>query len=139
MPKGQDYRSFGFPPSTNPHAAGVFWTEPAGEVALLGLREEHVLPRPWLMVHEMTHAVHLLAFTAREREDLEKMLMPVYRSRRWVEEALAIYAERAFGADYREEDLRAPGLYGKTRRDWHPEHVFSLFVAELFKPGPRAR
>lgn len=135
IPPGHDFRQHGFPPHTNPRAAGVFWNGPQDEHALLGLREERVLAKPWLMVHEMTHAVHLLAFTPKEREDIDRMLMPVYRSQRWVEEALAIYAERAFGARYDEDDLNAPGLYGKTRRDWDPQHVFSLFVAELFRPS----
>lgn len=134
VPKGDDFRQHGFPRHTNPRAAGVFWNGPTDDHALLGLREERVLAKPWLMVHEMTHAVHLLAFTPKEREDIDRMLMPVYRSQRWVEEALAIYAERAFGARYDEDDLAAPGLYGKTRRDWDPRHVFSLFVAELFRP-----
>ena len=69
-----------------------------------------------------------------KRDKIDRMLMPVYRSKRWVEEAVAIYAERAFGAEYTEGDLRAPGLYGKTRRDWNPDHVFSLFTKELFRP-----
>ncbi len=134
VPKGDDFRRYGFPPSTNPRAAGIFWNQPDDRQALLGLREERVLPKPWLMVHEMTHAVHLMGFTAKERGEIDQMLMPVYRNKVWVEEAVAIYAERAFGAEYSEDDLRAPGLYGKTRRDWSPRHVFSLFTEELFRP-----
>ncbi len=135
VPKGRDYRRLGFPRNTNPNAAGIFYTAPDAPRAMIGLREDHVLSRPWLMVHEMTHAVHLLGMTVREREDIDRMLMPVYRSQRWIEEALAIYAERAFGAKYTDRDLRAPGLYGKTRRDWDSQHVFSRFVRELLRPG----
>lgn len=135
VPKGRDFREFGFPRHTNPRAAGIFWNAEQDEAASLGLREERILPKPWLMVHEMAHAVHLMGFTEKERGEIDRMLMPVYRSKRWVEEAVAIYAERAFGAEYTEDDLRAPGLYGKTRRDWNPQHVFSLFTEELFLPS----
>ncbi|MCB9653696.1 MAG: hypothetical protein H6729_06155 [Deltaproteobacteria bacterium] len=134
IPRGRDFRLFGFPRHTNPHSAGIFWNRPADPEALLGLREEYVEPKPWLMVHEMTHAVHFLGLTQDERADIEKLLMPVYRSRMWVEEAVAIYAERVFGARYTEEDMNAPGLYGKTRRDWDPQHVFSLFMRMLLMP-----
>lgn len=134
IPQGEDFRRFGFPRHTNPHAAGIFWNDEKDDSALIGLREEHVARRPHLMVHEMTHAVHLIGLTKKERDDIDQFLLPVYRSRRWVEEAVAIYAERAFGAKYTEEDLQAPGLYGKTRRDWQPRHVFSLFMAEWLRP-----
>lgn len=134
VPKGRDFREHGFPQHTNPRAAGIFWNSEKEEVALLGLREEHVLERPHLMIHEMTHAVHFLALTKKERAHIDEALLPVYRNRRWVEEAVAIYAEKAFGADYTEEELNAPGLYGKTRRDWHDRHVFALFMAELLMP-----
>lgn len=134
VPKGRDFREYGFPRHTNPRAAGVFWNGAADPAASLGLREERVLEKPWLMVHEMAHAVHLMGFTEKERGEIDRMLMPVYRSKRWVEEAVAIYAERAFGAKYDDADLRAPGLYGKTRRDWSPRHVFSLFVEQVFLP-----
>lgn len=135
IPEQDDFRRFGFPRHTNPNAAGIFWNDPKDDFAMIGLREEHVLRRPHVMVHEMTHAVHLMGLTAKERDDIDQMLMPVYRSKRWVEEAVAIYAERAFGAAYTEDDLQAPGLYGKTRRDWDPRHVFSLFVAEWLRPA----
>jgi hypothetical protein len=134
IPKGRDFREHGFPRHTNPNAAGIFWNSAKEEIALLGLREEYILAKPHLMIHEMTHAVHFLAFTQKEREEIDRMLMPVYRSRTWVEEAVAIYAERAFGASYTEEELDAPGLYGKTRRDWNPRHVFSRFMEELLRP-----
>lgn len=135
VPEGDDYRRYGFPRNTNPRAAGIFWNAPDEPIARLGLRAERIRPKPWLMVHEMAHAVHFLAFTTREREDVDRMLLPVYGTKRWVEEAFAIYAERAFGARYDDDDLRAPGWYGKTRRDWNAQHVFSLFVAELLRPS----
>jgi hypothetical protein len=135
IPKGRDYREFGFPPHTNPRAAGIFWNGPKDPSAMIGLREELIVEKPYLMIHEMAHAVHLLGFTQKEREDIDKMLVPVYRSRRWVEEVVAIYAERAFGADYTEAELSSPDLYGKTRREWTDRAVFSLFTEELFRPS----
>ena len=137
VPKDRDFADCGFPRHTNPNAAGIFWNHPKEELAMLGLREEYVLDRPHLMVHEMTHAVHFLALTKNERDLIDKTLLPVYRNRTWVEEAVAIYAEKAFGADYTEDELNAPGLYGKTRRDWRPRHVFALFMEELLAPPPQ--
>lgn len=134
IPKDDDFRRYGFPRNTNPRAAGIFYNSESADRALIGLRQEHVLSRPWLMVHEMTHAVHLMGLTAKEREHIDEALMPVYRSRRWVEEAVAIYAEMAFGAQYGEADLQAPGLYGKTRREWTDRAVFALFMSELLRP-----
>jgi len=134
IPPRDDFRRFGFPRHTNPNAAGIFYNGDDRPTALIGLRQELVVAKPWLMVHEMTHAVHLMGMTKKEREHIDEFLMPVYRSRRWVEEAVAIYAERAFGAEYGPGELNAPGLYGKTRRDWHDRSVFSLFTAELFRP-----
>lgn len=134
IPKGHDFRGHGFPGNTNPLAAGIFWNAAKDTEALIGLREELILEKAHLMVHEMTHAVHFLGFTAKEREAIDRMLLPVYRSRRWVEEAVAIYAERAFGAAYTPEELDAPGLYGKTRRDWNERHVFAKFIEELMRP-----
>jgi hypothetical protein len=134
VPKGRDFREHGFPPNTNPNAAGIFWTSAREERAKLALREEDILSRPHLMIHEMAHAVHFLAFTQKEREDIDRALLPVYLNRRWVEEAVAIYAEKAFGAVYDERELDAPGLYGKTRREWHDRHVFALFMSELMRP-----
>lgn len=134
VPNDRDFREFGFPAHTNPHAAGIFWTSTKEERSRLALREEEILARPHLMVHEMTHAVHFLAFTQKEREDIDRALLPVYLNRRWVEEAVAIYAEKAFGAKYDEHELHAPGLYGKTRREWHNRHVFALFIDELLRP-----
>jgi hypothetical protein len=137
IPEGRDYREYEFPRHTNPHAAGIFWNNKNEERALLGLREELIVDKPHLMVHEMTHAVHFLAFTSKEREAIDQMLMPVYRSRRWVEEAVAIYAERAFGAQYAPEELAQPDLYGKTRREWNERHVFARFIDELMRPPKR--
>lgn len=134
IPKEDDFRRFGFPPHTNPRAAGIFWNGPKDERALIGLREELILEKSYLMIHEMAHAVHFLGFTQKERDEIDKMLLPVYGSRRYVEEVLAIYAERAFGAVYTEDELEAPGVYGKTRREWTDRAVFSLFMAELLRP-----
>lgn len=133
VPRGRDFREYGFPPHTNPYAAGIFWNGPHDERALIGLREEEIV-RPHLMIHEMAHAVHLMGMTVKEREEIDQMLMPVYRSKRWVEEAVAIYAERAFGAKYSEAELAAPDLYGKTRREWTDRAVFALFMDELLRP-----
>lgn len=134
LPKGHDFRQYGFPANANPRAAGLFWNTPSTEQALIGLREELVLEKPYLMIHEMTHAVHLMGMTQAEREDIDRMLVPVYRSRRWVEEVVAIYSECVFSADYSREDLEGRSLYAKTRREFTDRAVFSLFMMELLRP-----
>jgi len=134
VPEGADFRRFGFPGAVNAWAIGLFFNRAADPEARIGLRAELVREKPYLMVHEMTHAVHLMGLTEAERGRIDRFLMPVYRSRRWVEEAVAIYAERAFGARYTEEELAANDLYGKTRREWSERAVFSLFMAELLRP-----
>lgn len=138
IPRGDDYRRYGFPPHTNPSALGIFWDTPREERARIGLREEHIAAKPHLMTHEMMHAVHFLAFTAEERAAIDQHLTPVYRYARWVEEAVAIYAERAFGARYEEDELRAPEPYGRARREWTNRAVFALFIDELLRPLPAA-
>ncbi len=134
IPEGRDYRSYGFPRHTNPNAAGIFWNGTGEERAQIALREEWIVAKPYLAWHEMMHAVHLLAFTTREREMLDRFLLPVAVTRRRVEEVLAIYAERAMGADYGADDLGAPGIYGQTRRDWADRAVLAQFMRELLLP-----
>lgn len=134
VPRGHDFAAHGFPRHVHPHAIGVFWNGPRDPRARLGLREEHVLAKPYLMVHEMMHAVHFLGLTAKERETIDAHLLPVFVYQSWVEEVVAIHAERAFGAAYGEEELRAPEPYGKARREWKARSVFARFVDELLRP-----
>ena len=134
IPEGRDFRSYGFPRHTNPNAAGIFWNGTKEERAQIALREEWIVAKPYLAWHEMMHAVHLLAFTKREREMLDRFLLPVALTRRRVEEVLAIYAERAMGAHYGADDLGAPGIYGQTRREWADRAVLARFMSELLIP-----
>lgn len=137
-PEGRDFRELGFPPHANPRALGLFYNDPSAECALLGLRQERVLDEPHLMVHEMTHAVHFLAFSEDERRLLDDFLLPVFRSRRIIEEVFAVYAERAFGARYRPEELEGTSVYARARREWNEGQVFARFVSELLRPpGPQ--
>lgn len=135
VPAGQDLRAHGFPRHTHPHALGVFWNGPNDARARLGLREEHVLAKPYLMIHEMMHAVHFLGLTAAERSAIDAHLLPVFVYSNYVEEVVAIHAERAFGARYGEEELRAPEPYGRARREWSERSVFARFIDELLRPG----
>jgi hypothetical protein len=134
VPESHDLRDHGFPPHTHPHALGVFWNAPGEPRARLGLRAEHVLPKPYLMSHELMHAVHLLALTPEERKLIDAHLRPTYGSTHWIEEVVAIHAERALGARYGEEELRAPEPYGHVRREWSPRTVFARFMDELLRP-----
>lgn len=133
-PEGGDFRALGFPAHANPRALGLFYNDERAGEALLGLRQERVLDEPHLMIHEMTHAVHFLAFTEMERRLVDEFLMPVFRSRRVIEEVLAVYAECAFGARYRPEELQGENVYARARRDWNEGQVFARFVKELLRP-----
>lgn len=133
-PEGRDFRELGFPAHANPRAVGLFYNDERASHALLGLRQERVLAEPHLMVHEMTHAVHFLAFSAEERRWLDDFLLPVFRSRRVIEEVFAVYAECAFGARYRPEELAGSSVYARARRDWNEDQVFARFVRELLRP-----
>ena len=134
-PEGGDFRALGFPPNANPRALGLFYNDDRSEHALLGLRQERILDEPHLMVHEMTHAIHFLGLSERERKDVDDFLLPVFLSRRIIEEVFAVYAECAFGARYRPEELEGSSVYARARRDWNEDQVFARFVRELLKPG----
>lgn len=128
------FRALGFPPHTNERALGVFWNQRSTPLAKLAIRVEAFSLRPWIAVHEMMHAVYFLALTEAERASIQDLLLPVYRDRRWVEEAVAVYAERAMGATYLPEDLDAPPPYGPIRRDWRKNQVFAHFMEKLLRP-----
>jgi hypothetical protein len=134
-PEGADFRALGFPSHANPRALGLFYNDDRSTEALLGLRQERILDEPHLMVHEMTHAVHFLGLSSRERKDVDEFLLPVFLSRRVIEEVFAVYAECAFGARYRPEELSGESVYARARRDWHEDQVFARFVRELLKPA----
>jgi hypothetical protein len=136
IPEGASMAAHGLPRHIHPGAIGVFYNRDGEDEAHIGLRVEHLEPRPWLAVHEMTHAVHLLGLTRAEREAIDRALLPVYGSPRWVEEAVAVHAERAFGARWTEEELRARDVYGALRRGWTDRAVFSRFVSEWLRPAP---
>lgn len=136
-PEGSDFRSLGFPAHANPRALGLFYNDGRAETALLGLRQERILEAPHLMVHEMTHAVHFLGLSERERKDIDDFLLPVFRSRRVIEEVFAVYAECAFGARHTPLELEGSSVYARARREWNEGQVFARFVLELLRPPGR--
>lgn len=133
--EGVPLSSVGFPRSVNEGCAGVFWDQPKWSEARIGLRAEHLAKDAVLVVHEFAHALHRLAFTAREQRLIDDVLMPTVGSRTYVDELFAIYSEAehlpAFGVD----DKRAPGIYGWARRQWSDKHLFTRFVRKLYFPG----
>lgn len=143
IPPGKGIAAFGYPKAVSRRAAGLFWDDPSWPSARIALRQERLDPTPQLVVHEMAHAIHYLAFTAPERELVYKLLLRTFRSRAAVDEVFAIYSEREFLEAFTERDQRAPGVYGVARQLWSEDHVFTRFVRALYFPykplaGPKA-
>jgi hypothetical protein len=137
----------GFPRAMNECCAGVFWDQPRWPEAKIGLRSQYLQTDPVLVVHEVAHALHHLAFSAEERRAIDAVLLPVWGNRQDVDEVFAIYTEREFLKTFSVDEQRAPGIYGATRRQWSDDHLFTRFVRKLYFPGktlagteaPRAR
>ena len=125
----------GFPRAMNEGCAGVFWDKAQWPEAKIGLRAEHLQTDPVLVVHEVAHALHHLAFSAEERRAIDAVLLPVWGNRQDVDEVFAIYTEREFLSTFSVDEQRAPGIYGATRRQWSDDHLFTRFVRKLYFPG----
>jgi hypothetical protein len=144
IPSGAPMWRFGFPKVATPHAVGLFWDDPQWRAGRMALRQEHLGTDPVLVVHEMAHAIHCLAFTKKERELMYRVMLPRFGSRAMVDEVFAVYTEREFGGEFAEREKRAPGIYGLARRQWSENHVFTRFVRHLYFPykplaGPPSR
>lgn len=143
VPPGKSIASFGYPKAVARHAAGLFWDDPSWPHARIALRQELLDQTPQLVVHELAHAIHYLAFTAAERELIYRLLLGTFRSRAAVDEVFAIYSEREFLEAFSDRDQRAPGVYGVARKLWSEDQVFTRFVRHLYFPhkklaGPSA-
>lgn len=134
VPPGQPLSRYGFPRGLPASVSGLFWDRPDWKVARMALRQEHLAEDGHLVFHELAHAIYFLAFSAEERALIHRLQLPVYRSRRAVDEVFAIYSEREFIPAFRESDLRAPGIYGLARARWDLRHVFTRFVRHLYHP-----
>lgn len=143
IPPGKGIARFGYPAAVAKTAVGLFWDDPSWPNARMALKQEAMENTPQLVIHEMAHAIHYLAFTAQERDLIYKVLLRRFGSRAAVDEVFAIYSEREFLPDFSERDHRAPGVYGFTRQQWKEDHVFTRFVRNLYFPyrklaGPSA-
>jgi hypothetical protein len=123
-------------------AAGVFWDHPTWSAARIAYRADELQGDTALVVHEMAHAIHYLAFTREERDAIYAVLRPTFGSRAAMDEVFAIYSEREFLSEFDAGARRAPGVYGAIRRQWSEDHVFTRFVRKLYFPykplaGPR--
>jgi hypothetical protein len=125
----------GFPRAMNEGCAGVFWDQPKWPEAKIGLRSEYLQTDPVLVVHEVAHALHHLAFSAEERRAIDAVLLPVWGNRQDVDEVFAIYTEREFLQTFSIDEKRARGIYGATRRQWSDDHLFTRFVRKLYFPA----
>ncbi len=135
VPDNAQLSTIGFPPRISSRAAGLFWDRPDWDRARIGLSARHLETEPALVFHEMGHAVHYLAFTARERELIYRVLRPTFGSRAAMDEVFAIYTERELlGQAFAKEQQRAPGVYGFTRRQWDENHLFTRFARKLYFP-----
>lgn len=134
VPPKQPLSRYGFPRGLPASVSGLFWDRPDWQAARMALRQEHLAEDGHLVFHELAHAIYFLAFSAEERALIHRLQLPVYRSRRAVDEVFAIYSEREFIPAFREPDLRAPGIYGLARARWDVRHVFTRFVRHLYHP-----
>lgn len=142
LPPGARWGRYGYPPQVSPNALGLFWRQPDWPEARLALRQDALDEEPVLVVHELAHALHALAFTREERAHIDRALQRTWRSRADRDEVFAIYSEREFLPGFTEQHREAPGVYGVARQRWHEEHVFTRFVRHLYFPykplaGPR--
>lgn len=142
VPPGAPMKKLGYPASVSPRASGLFWNQPDWTEARIAYRQERLGVDPALVVHEMAHAIHFLAFTEDERAQLYRLMLPTYRSKAAVDEVFAIYSEREFLPGFGAREKQAPGVYGVARQRWNEEHVMTRFVRHLYFPykplaGPR--
>jgi len=142
IPPGRAMFQYGYPRTISPMASGVFWDHPSWETARIAFLQERMDEEPLLVIHETAHALQALAFTEDERQSLYRVLLRTYRSHVAVDEVFAIYSEREFTQSFSEDDLRAPGVYGRTRQRWSEDHLLTRFVRNLYFPhkplaGPR--
>ena len=124
---------FGYPSQISKHAAGLFWDHPSWPRARIALREQYLEQDDTLVFHEMAHAIHYLAFTKKERAIIYDHLRAAFGSRAAMDEVFAIYTEREFGEAFDDKAKAAPGIYGFTRQEWDENHVFSRFIAKLYR------
>jgi len=134
IPEGKAIAKFGYPARVSKNAAGLFWDDPKWPQARMALRQDKLDETPQLVVHEMAHAIHYLAFTEAERELIYKLLLRTFRSHAAVDEVFAVYSEREFLETFSDRDRRAPGVYGAARKMWSEDHVFTRFVRNLYFP-----
>jgi len=134
VPAKRGIAAFGFPKAVARSAAGVFWDKPAWEQARIALRQDRIEQDSALVFHEMAHAIHYLGFTKQEQKQLYDVLGPTFGSRAAMDEVFAIYSERELGGAFGEQDKKAPGVYGYTRRQWNEDHLFTRFVRKLYFP-----
>jgi hypothetical protein len=134
VPRGRPLVSLGYPAQASAGVSGLFWDHPSWPHARMALRQDALEKERALVIHEMAHAIQRLAFTQREQDTIYRLMLPVYRSRTWVDEVFAIYSEREFLPHFTEREGHAPGVYGLARRRWDERHVFTRFVRNLYFP-----
>ena len=134
VPKGKPMAAFGYPRRASASAAGLFWDHPSWPKARIGLLVSALEKERALVAHEAAHAIQRLAFTEPEQELIYRHMLPVYRSRAWVDEVFAIYTEREVLGHFTERERHAPGVYGLARQRWNERHVFTRFVRNLYRP-----
>jgi len=134
VPPGKSLASLGYPKHGTGDAVGLFWDDARWDTARIALRRERLADVPQLVIHEMGHAIHHLAFTPEERALITRTLRRTYPSDSAVDEAFAIYTEAEFLEEFSAQDKRAPGVYGFARQRWSEDQLFTRFVRNLYFP-----
>ena len=134
IPKGHSMANYGFPRQIAPGISGLFWNHPQWDKARIAFREELLGEDPVLVVHEMAHAIHYLAFSKEERDLIYNFLRPTFGHRQAMDEVFAIYSEREFIEEFSIDEKAVSGIYGFTRSQWSENHVFTRFIRKLYFP-----
>lgn len=129
------FTDLGLPRAMSNHVAGVFWDDEAWPEARIVLRRERLPDTPALVAHELAHAIFYVALTKSERDLIYAALSRTFGSRASMDEAFAIYSEREVQTAFTEGDKKAAGIYGKIRRQWSDDHVFTRFIRKLYFPN----
>lgn len=136
IPPGKTLATYGYPRWAGKNVAGLFWDHAQWPTARIALRADRLERDDGvaLVAHEFAHALFFLALSNAERQLIYKALRPTFASQRQMDEAFALYSEKEFLQRFARDKLRAPGVYGFTRRQWSEDHLFTRFIRKLYFP-----
>ncbi len=136
IPRHRTIASFGYPRWAGKNVAGLFWDQEDWPRARIALRQDRLERDDGgaLVAHEFAHAIFFIALSKKERTLIYENLSATFGGIRQMDEAFAIYTEKEFLHRFAADKLKAPGVYGYTRRQWSEDHLFTRFIRKLYFP-----